>query len=116
MSPSGPPPIGLEVRWTSRPPGVRLTGALGASTGVALERCLAELDARYRGRVVLVDLAAVTSVSLASVALLVAVADRARRNGGELRLRLSPALERSCGRTVREGTPAPPHRHPHPQP
>lgn len=37
-------PAGLEVCWTSRPPGVRLTGALDAASDAKLEQCLAELS------------------------------------------------------------------------
>ncbi|GGV26171.1 hypothetical protein GCM10010277_07580 [Streptomyces longisporoflavus] len=86
---------------TSRPLGVRLAGSLGTFADGALERCLAELLSSYPGRVIHVDLIAVTSMSLATTALLVTMDDRARRRGGELRLHLSPELERLCETTVR---------------
>ncbi|WP_414119389.1 STAS domain-containing protein [Streptomyces sp. CWNU-52H] len=87
-----------------------MAGVLDTTTNVALERCLADLVAQHRGRVIHVDLTAVTSVSLASLALLVAMDGRAHRDCGELRLRLSPRLERRCERAVRVGAFVSPRR------
>ncbi|MGW6055416.1 STAS domain-containing protein [Streptomyces sp. NPDC055189] len=98
----------LVVFWTSRPLGVRLAGVLDTDTERALEECLAELLARHRGRVVHVDLTAVSSVSVAAAALLVAVDERARRGGGEVRLHLTAELEHRCETTVRAQQRVPP--------
>ena len=95
-------PAALVVHWTTRPLGVRLTGVLDNTTEELLEQCLGELSARHPGRVIHVDLTAMASVTLVSAALLVTVANWARENGGELRVHLSPDLERLCGMTAQE--------------
>lgn len=100
MVSSRPLSAALRARWASRPPGVRLAGVIEPATHAVLEQCMSELPARFPGRVVHVNLTAVRSLDLAGAALLVATAGRLRRRGGELRIHLTPELERTGGRML----------------
>ncbi|GCD34896.1 hypothetical protein OEIGOIKO_02636 [Streptomyces chrestomyceticus JCM 4735] len=103
LTPPSSPAV-LRARWTVRPPGLRLSGAVEPRTHQVLERYLGELARRFPGRGVHLDLTAVTALDLAGAALVVATRDRLRHLGGDLRLHTADGLVPSAhGRPGRSG-------------
>ncbi|GAA0466396.1 STAS domain-containing protein [Streptomyces olivaceiscleroticus] len=89
MDTSHPATTLLRAQWTTRPPGLRLTGAIEPASHAALERHLADLLSRFPGRrAVHIDLTGVHSLDLVGTALLIATRNVLRRHDRDLHLRL----------------------------